>query len=127
MTVQGILYALSDPVRVRILNGLRGADCLQNCTAFANVGETPLPKSTLSQHFRILREAGLIHSQRKGVELQNRMRCAELETKFGPMVRAILAAHQAECEALTAATARKARSRTTRRSTKTRAIKQALP
>ena len=41
----------------------------------------------------------MIFSERKGVELQNRMRCEELEPKFGPMVRAILAAYQAECEA----------------------------
>ncbi len=99
MTVQGILYALSDPVRVQILNGLRGADCAQNCTAFTNVGATPLPKSTLSQHFRVLREAGLIRSERKGVELHNRIRCEDLEPNFGPMVRAILDAYQAECRA----------------------------
>ena len=96
ISVQAILHALADPVRVRILNGLRGADCSQNCTAFTNVGETPLPKSTLSQHFRILREAGLIRSERRGVELQNRMRCEELEPKYGPMIRAILAAYEAE-------------------------------
>ena len=99
ITVQGILYALSDPVRVRIINGLRGADCSQNCTTFTNVGETPLPKSTLSQHFRILREAGLIRSERKGVELQNQMRCEELEPKFGLMIRAILDAYDDECRA----------------------------
>ena len=99
ITVQGILYALSDPVRVRIINGLRDADCSQNCTTFTNVGATPLPKSTLSQHFRILREAGLIRSERKGVELQNRMRCEELEPRYGPMIRAILSAYQADCAA----------------------------
>jgi DNA-binding transcriptional ArsR family regulator len=99
ISVQGILYALSDPVRVRILNRLRDADCSQSCATFTNIGETPLPKSTLSQHFRILREAGLIRSVRKGVELQNRMRCEELEPKFGPMIRAILSAYQADCAA----------------------------
>ena len=98
ITVQGILYALSDPVRVQILNGLRGADCSRNCTTFTNVAEKPLPKSTLSQHFKILREAGLIYSERKGVELQNRSRCEDLQ-KFKPMLLAILAAYQAECRA----------------------------
>ena len=103
ISVPGILYALSDPVRVRILNGLRDADCSRNCTTFTNIGDTPLPKSTLSHHFRILREAGLIHSERKGVELQNRMRCEELEAKFGPMIRAILSAYEANCPAKSAA------------------------
>ena len=98
ITVQGILYALSDPVRVQIFSQLMGADCSQNCATFVNVGATPLPKSTLSQHFKILREAGLIRSERKGVELQNRTRCDDLQ-EFKPMLTEILAAYQAECQA----------------------------
>lgn len=98
ITVQGLLHALSDPVRVQIYRQLLGAGCSQNCTTFVNVGATPLPKSTLSQHFKILREAGLIRSGRKGVELQNRTRCEDLQ-KFKPMLLKILAAYQAECHA----------------------------
>ena len=56
----------------------------------------PLPKSTLSQHFRILREAGLIYSERKGVELHNRTRCTELKERFGDMVAAIVTAYAAQ-------------------------------
>src|SRR5277367_4785281 len=97
MTVQGILYALSDPVRVRIFMQLVDADCAKNCSTFVNVSQTPLPKSTLSQHFRILREAGLIRSERKGVELQNRARCEEFGKKFGTMIVAILKTYQTEC------------------------------
>jgi DNA-binding transcriptional ArsR family regulator len=90
ITVQGILYALSDIVRVRIFIQLSRADCDQNCSAFLNVIDTPLPKSTLSQHFKILREAGLIRSERKGVELRSHTRCEELRDSFGPMINAIL-------------------------------------
>jgi DNA-binding transcriptional ArsR family regulator len=96
MTVQGILYALSDPVRVSILVELMDAECAKNCTAFAKINKTSIPKSTLSQHFKILREAGLIRSVRKGVELQNRTRCAELRKKFGPMITEILHAYADE-------------------------------
>ena len=95
ITVQGILYALSDPVRVQIYSQLLGAGCSQNCTTFLNIGASPLPKSTLSQHFKILREAGLIRSERKGVEVQNRTRCEDLQ-KFKPMLLEIVAAYQAE-------------------------------
>ena len=95
-TVQGILYALSDPVRVRIFIKLMSADCAKCCSEFANVSNKPLPKSTLSQHFKILREAGLIWSERKGVELQSHVRCAELKKKFGRMINAILKAYQGE-------------------------------
>lgn len=93
ITVQGILYALSDPVRVRILIQLGRACGALNCSTFLNITDTPLPKSTLSQHLKILREAGLIRSERKGVELQNHTRCAELKGKFGTMIEAILQAY----------------------------------
>ncbi|WP_334270664.1 ArsR/SmtB family transcription factor, partial [Edaphobacter sp. HDX4] len=33
-----------------------------------------MPKSTLSQHFKVLRESGLIRAERKGVEMHNTSR-----------------------------------------------------
>ena len=98
LTVQGILYALSDPVRVRIFIELMDTKCAQNCSAFLNINKKPVPKSTLSQHFTILREAGLIRSIRNGVELQNEARCADLNEKFGPMIKQILKAYLAEAK-----------------------------
>ena len=50
----------------------------------------------MSQHFKILREAGLIRSERKGVELKNSTRCHELKKKYGPMITAILQAYANE-------------------------------
>ena len=94
--MQGILYALSDPVRVRICVELSQAECAMNCAAFLPNGNTKIPKSTMSQHFKILREAGLIHSERKGVELKNSSRCPELKKKYGPMIMAILQAYANE-------------------------------
>jgi len=99
INVQGILYALSDPVRARIYAELVQADCAMNCCAFLSNGNLKLPKSTLSQHFKALREAGLIRSERKGVELKNSSRCQELKKKFGPMVVAILKAYEKEANA----------------------------
>src|ERR1700675_2775561 len=96
ITVQGILYALSDPVKLRICGELAQADCAMNCSAFLSNGNLKLPKSTLSQHFKILREAGLIRSERRGVELKNSTRCHELKKTFGPMVAAILHAYENE-------------------------------
>ncbi len=98
LTVQGILYALSDPVGVRIFIELIDKKCAQNCSAFLKINKKPVPKSTLSQHFTILREAGLIHSSRKGVELQNEVRCEELNKKYGPMIKQILKAYLAEAK-----------------------------
>jgi DNA-binding transcriptional ArsR family regulator len=99
ITVEGILYALSDPVRVRIFTDLVASACAQNCTALANLNSTPMPKSTLSQHFKILREAGLIRSERKGVELQNSTRWDEYSKKFGPMISGIIEAYAKELTA----------------------------
>ena len=59
MTVQGILYALSDRVRVSIFVQLIDTECARNSTAFSKVNKESIPKSTLPQHFKILREAGL--------------------------------------------------------------------
>src|SRR5260370_3037605 len=98
ITVEGILHAFSDPVRVQIYAEIERSECSQICSNFLQLGNRTLPKSTLSQHFRILREAGLIRSERKGVELHNTTRCEELKQRFGDMVRAIIDAyrHQAK-------------------------------
>jgi DNA-binding transcriptional ArsR family regulator len=96
ITVQGLLYALSDPVRVRIYEELVQAECAMNCSAFLSNGNLKFPKSTLSQHFKTLREAGLIRSERQGVELKNSSRCQELKKKFGPMIVSILKAYENE-------------------------------
>jgi DNA-binding transcriptional ArsR family regulator len=93
ISVEGILYALADPVRMRIFAAIQGADCPRICSNFLVVDRKELPKSTLSQHFKILREAGLIWSERKGVEMHNTTRCDELKERFGPMIRAILNAY----------------------------------
>ena len=97
--MQGILYALSDPVRARIFVQLMQGQCGLNCSSFLRNGDVKFPKSTLSQHFKVLREAGLIRSERKGVELINSSRCDELKKKFGPMLTGILEAYQAEAAA----------------------------
>ena len=98
ITVQGILYALSDPVRVNILREMMNAQCAQNCATVSKLAGEPLAKSSLSQHFKVLREAGLIRSERKGAELQNTTRCAEVSEKIGRMIGAIMSAYEVEIQ-----------------------------
>jgi DNA-binding transcriptional ArsR family regulator len=93
VTVEGILHALSDPIRVAMYAGIVAQECPQSCSNFLRVNDKLIPKSTLSQHFKILREAGLIRSERHGVELQNMSRCSELEQRFPGLIRAIVTAH----------------------------------
>jgi DNA-binding transcriptional ArsR family regulator len=93
VTVEGLLYALSDPVRVAIYADIATQECTQKCSNFLNVTDKAIPKSTLSQHFRILRENGLIRGERHGVEMRNTSRCAEIQGRFPGLLQAILNAH----------------------------------
>ncbi len=95
LTPQAILHALADPERARIFAGIAGAECVQNCSAMADTGERVIPKSSLSQHFKVLREAGLIRSERVGVEMRNTSRCAEVDARFPGLIKSILDAYQA--------------------------------
>jgi DNA-binding transcriptional ArsR family regulator len=94
VSVEAILHALSDPVRVAIYADIVGQDCPQNCSTFLHIGDKPIPKSTLSQHFKILREAGLIHSERRGVEMHNTSRCAEVDARYPKLISTIVQAHE---------------------------------
>jgi DNA-binding transcriptional ArsR family regulator len=88
ITLAGVLAALSDPMRLRIVKALAlQGDCL-SCTAAAPCPD--LPKSTLSNHFRVLREAGLIHTTKKGVEHRNVLREADIDARFPGLLKAIL-------------------------------------
>src|SRR5688572_32009538 len=98
ITVEGILYALSDPVRVQIFVQIAKAECAQRCAAFLEISQQSVPKSTLSQHFKVLREAGLIRSERRGVEMHNSARCEEIGKRFGTLIPAIIAAHKAQTQ-----------------------------
>jgi DNA-binding transcriptional ArsR family regulator len=114
ITVEGILHALSDPVRVAIYADIVSQECSQNCSTFLTVSDKTIPKSTLSQHFRELREAGLIRGERRGVEVHNTSRCAEVEQRFPGLIRAIVNAHTIQSRHEAQGKRRAAR-RTTRR------------
>lgn len=93
VSVEAVLHALSDPVRVAIFAEIAASQCSSTCSAFQNILERPIPKSTLSQHFKVLREAGLIHSERKGVEMHNTSRCAEVDACFPGLITSIVNAY----------------------------------
>ncbi len=98
VTVEGILHALADPARVSIFSHIAASQCSQNCSAFLEMSEQTIPKSTLSQHFKALREAGLIRSERRGVEMQNTSRCVEIEKRFPGLIPSIVKAHNLQAK-----------------------------
>jgi DNA-binding transcriptional ArsR family regulator len=94
--VEGILHVLSDPVRAAIYAELARSDGAQTCSNFLRVSDRSIPKSTLSQHFQALREAGLVRSERRGVQMHNTTRCAEIQQRFPGLIAAILNAHNVQ-------------------------------
>ena len=55
ISLAGVLYALGDPVRLEIVKRLADQEELP-CAALC----IPIAKSTLSHHFKILRDAGVL-------------------------------------------------------------------
>jgi DNA-binding transcriptional ArsR family regulator len=96
VTVAGVLHALSDPVRMGIVTKLMKAPAGMNCTETTLKLKLAMPKSTCSQHYRILREAGLIVSERRGVDLSSRVRAAELDARFPGLLDSILKSYAKE-------------------------------
>jgi DNA-binding transcriptional ArsR family regulator len=89
ITLAGVLGALSDPMRLKILKNLlkKGDGCL-SCSGAAPCPE--MAKSTLSHHFRILRDAGLIRTTKQGVENLNRVRWDDVNARFPGLLSTIM-------------------------------------
>ncbi|MDX1975561.1 MAG: metalloregulator ArsR/SmtB family transcription factor [Rickettsiales bacterium] len=84
-----VLSALADPVRLDIVRKLHKAkDGL--CCSDAAPCHT-LPKSTLSNHFRVLRESGLIRTEKCGLEHISRLRKDDINQKFPGLLKLVLA------------------------------------
>ncbi|OLP61585.1 transcriptional regulator [Xaviernesmea oryzae] len=88
-----ILHALADPDRAAIFTRIATQGCVGSCATLAALGDRIIPKSSLSAHFKVLREAGLIRSERQGVEMRNHARCADVEMRFPGLLTAILNAY----------------------------------
>lgn len=86
ITLDGLLHALADPVRrgiVRKLAASPGLHCAGGCPDLA--------PSTVSFHYRVLREAGLIRSEKQGVSVISTLRHADVEQRFPGLLTTILA------------------------------------
>src|SRR5829696_1892534 len=75
MIVQDVLEALADPRRRRILELVRAAELPAGAIA-AEFGDVTRP--AISQHLRVLREAGLVAERRDGVRRLYRARAEGL-------------------------------------------------
>jgi DNA-binding transcriptional ArsR family regulator len=83
-----VLHALSDPVRLDIVTALRECGDERRCGSFG----APVTKSTLTHHFRVLREAGLIVQRQEGTARLTRLRLDDVDERFPGLLDAILGA-----------------------------------
>jgi len=91
-----VLHALADPTRLKIIRALdrdhaqQGPGLACNCAA-----PEGLPLATISNHFTILRSAGLIDAHKEGTKVIHRLRRDEVDLKFPGLLDAVLKAEAA--------------------------------
>jgi DNA-binding transcriptional ArsR family regulator len=85
ITLPGVLYALGDPVRLEIVRILatQGEEC---CAGF----DFAIAKSTMSNHFKILRQSGVVYTRKEGTQHINCLRRQELDSLFPGLLDAVL-------------------------------------
>ncbi|MGR3205591.1 ArsR/SmtB family transcription factor [Bacillus glycinifermentans] len=89
ITLSAVLYALSDQYRLQIIKNLAEAG-EQSCSA-VNI---PIAKSTLSHHFKVLRESGVIHTRIDGTQRFISIREDDLNSRFPGLLQAVLNASE---------------------------------
>ncbi len=83
-----VLHALSDPVRLKIVAELAEGEREHTCGSF----KLPVTKSTCTHHFKVLREAGVIHQRQHGTARLNTLRRDDLEARFPGLLDTVLRA-----------------------------------
>lgn len=80
-----VLYALSDPVRLDVVRQL-ASDGPATCAAL----DGGRPKSSMSHHFRVLREAGVVFTTHDGPTHMNELRRDDLDQRFPGLLASVL-------------------------------------
>lgn len=87
--LSAVMHALADPARLQIVGSLAMAGELGCSPEACGVA---LHKSTLSHHFRVLREAGLIRVRQSGRTRLTQLRQEDLDRRFPGLLDAVLGA-----------------------------------
>lgn len=82
MPASSIFYALSDPARVEILLTL-----IEEKELSCGQCKTELSKSTMSHHFKVLRESGLIQRREEGKIHYISLRLEEIEDRMPGLIK----------------------------------------
>jgi DNA-binding transcriptional ArsR family regulator len=81
-----VLQALSDPHRLEIVSRLAESTEPRPCGTFG----LGISKSTMTHHFRMLREAGVIMQERQGTTKLTWLRREDLDARFPGLLDAVL-------------------------------------
>ena len=85
LRLEKVLQALGDPVRLGIVRQLaREGDC--SCATL----DGGRPKSSMSHHFKVLREAGLVRTRHQGVTHMNALCRAAVDAAFPGLLDAVI-------------------------------------
>ncbi|MBB5712449.1 helix-turn-helix transcriptional regulator [Sphingomonas xinjiangensis] len=87
ISLENVCQALTDPVRIEIVGRL--AKMSEATCSVLNAGR---PKSSMSHHYRVLRDSGLICTRTRGTTHFNALRRAELDARFPGLLDALLKA-----------------------------------
>ncbi|MDG4859552.1 helix-turn-helix domain-containing protein [Streptomyces sp. T-3] len=92
--LEGVLHALSDPMRMRVVRELAAADGELPSSRIL----LPVTKSTCTHHYRVLRESGVIQQVYRGTAKMNILRRDDLAALFPGLLDSVLgaAARQAD-------------------------------
>jgi DNA-binding transcriptional ArsR family regulator len=86
-----ILLALADDNRRRVIAELAARpDEERLCASF----DLPVGKSSRTHHWRVLREAGLVHQRDAGNRLYMRLRKKDLDRRFPGLIEAVVTADE---------------------------------
>jgi DNA-binding transcriptional ArsR family regulator len=80
LRLEVVLGALSDPLRLTIVRKLLlGREAYDHPCGWFGLDR---PKSSLTHHFRALREAGILRQRQYGLERRSRVRTEDLNARF---------------------------------------------
>ncbi len=85
INLPAVLHALSDPTRLDIVRQLSKTPemCMGEC-------DTKVTKSTMSHHFKILREAGVTRTRVEGTQRHVSLRREDLDARFPGFLDVVL-------------------------------------
>lgn len=81
-----VLHALSDPHRLEMVRRLATDTEPRPCGTFG----FDISKSTMTHHFRTLREAGVIEQRKEGTTKLTRLRREDLDARFPGLLDSVL-------------------------------------